>query len=1335
MPSRRRAGLLGRPCRDGGSAAPRSPVPRCCSASLSLQTATPLLRCWLRPADCEVVSWVLRACQQASPANGLRRSTRKRRRPRRRYESNDDEFLEDEDDEEEQATKTAQAAVAVEENDDDDDVDSVGHSKEEREDNEVEPGQNLPNGSAVLVPREGEDGAHLAEDGKDEEAMATSSQEEKVAAVELVPPVLPRREGLRPRRQDGLMKENGSQYAGEAKRRRASDEEGDDEGEGEEEDEEDEEEEEEEEEGEEGREGPRRYALRNRTEVQRFSPRREQRPPRQQSPRKLYHHKRGSREERGERGGRRRDGGRSHKRHRDLRDDDSDESLLLDDIGQGSVWGRAGRSSDPPWLPAGFDSPWWGGGGEVAPTGGHSELVAAGGASLVKGKGGADIQPVQVDASASFDQVGGLAAHIDALKEMVFFPLLYPSFFASYKITPPRGVLLCGPPGTGKTLVARALAGAASRAGRKVTFFMRKGADVLSKWVGEAERQLRLLFEEAARCQPSIIFFDEIDGLAPVRSSRQEQIHNSIVSTLLALMDGLDARGQVVVIGATNRVDAIDGALRRPGRFDREFFFPLPNAKAREDILAIHTRNWQNPPASALRKELAASCVGYCGADVKALCTEAAIRAFRRRYPQVYQNDEQYVIDVDSVKVERRHFLEAMSAITPAAHRSVTVYARPLPPLLSALLKGHQDAAMSCLKDSFTPLMELEKEEGVNDDDGEDDDEDPAYIASVLSSKMQPSFIYTPRPRLLLCGERGAGQEHLGPALLHELERYPVYSLGLPSLLADPGAKSPEEALVHIVGEARKNVPAILFLPHLPLWWDTAHDQLRATLVMLLADLPAWLPILLLGTAEGGPNDIDPEACSIFGRHLYILTPPTMKERLQFFAPLVDAIATSPKLEKHMKKPLAALEPLPKVPVAEVGPSEAELKAKAELEGHAMRRLRMCLRDVCNRLLYEKRFAAFHYPLLDDEEEPGRSDRQGGDAGPVVGMDVISLLQKVDNGSYWSRSSFLQDVELILTNAKLYYGEDYQGAKFVSKACALRDAVYSMLSQMDPTLVAFCDEIASRGGPFLYPEQSKEDGKEASILGQKDGRGAARPARASARLRGVQAQVNLHQALEQVTRKSAKRVGDHAQRCPPFSIARHGREGAEDKQEATGSGRTPATGDNCKDSAVSAAPMSAEGAATEGLRKDPSNGPADIAGVGVQAAAGQDQPAGQDYRGAGSCDVAEAEAEAIGGQVESREETMAAELLEDPSTAEKAAEERARLEQEHRARGVTWASAMARRTAHSSVDQLLALHAAACRVLYMHRKTVDRSRVLDALEALALDDSLFQASAGGPDDG
>lgn len=166
----------------------------------------------------------------------------------------------------------------------------------------------------------------------------------------------------------------------------------------------------------------------------------------------------------------------------------------------------------------------------------------------------------------------------------------------------------------------------------RVSFFMRNGADCLSKWVGEAERTLRQTFEVAKQHQPSIIFFDEIDGLAPVRSSRQDQIHSSIVSTLLGLMDGLEARGQIVVIGATNRVDSIDPALRRAGRFDRELIFKLPNLVARKTIMGIHTRKWDPKPSDTLLDDIAARTVGYCGADLKSLCSESALSALRRRY-------------------------------------------------------------------------------------------------------------------------------------------------------------------------------------------------------------------------------------------------------------------------------------------------------------------------------------------------------------------------------------------------------------------------------------------------------------------------------------------------------------------------------------------------------------------------------------------------------------------------------------------------------------------------------------------------------------------------------
>ncbi|OVA11063.1 Bromodomain [Macleaya cordata] len=922
---------------------------------------------------------------------------------------------------------------------------------------------------------------------------------------------VPRREGLRPRRSKMMASQQpyqesdddqgtSEEQVGQDETENGNDVEGDgedvgdgeDEDEGEGEGEDDGEEDGDDEEGEE-QDGRRRYDLRNRAEVRRLSP--EEGKQRQRSPRRVLHQGIGTKSSKDVRRG----GSRVHKRHRLTRAEDSDDSLLVDELDQGPAipWARGGNRSGPPWLLGGLDmhgtTAW---GLNVAASGwGHQSDAFA---SLTSGvqtagpssKGGADIQPLQVDESVSFDDIGGLSEYVDALKEMVFFPLLYPDFFANYHITPPRGVLLCGPPGTGKTLIARALASAASKAGQKVSFYMRKGADVLSKWVGEAERQLKLLFEEAQRNQPSIIFFDEIDGLAPVRSSKQEQIHNSIVSTLLALMDGLDSRGQVVLIGATNRIDAIDGALRRPGRFDREFNFPLPGLEARAEILDIHTRKWEQPPSKELRMELAASCVGYCGADLKALCTEAAIQAFREKYPQVYTSDDKFLIDVDSIKVEKYHFLQAMSTITPAAHRGSIVHSRPLSLVVAPCLQRHLQKVMDHISEIFPTLA-------ASSD---------MIKFSVFSYGTAVPLVY--RPRILMCGDEGVGLDHIGPAVLHELEKFPVHSLGLPSLLSDPSAKTPEEALVHVFGEARRTTPSILYLPQFQLWWETAHDQLKAVLLSLLEELPSDFPILLLGTSSVPLDQLDEEASSVFApRNVYQVEKPTSEDRSMFFDRLVEAVFSilSEGTTSESQEP-KSLPELPKAPKAASGPKASELRAQAEAEQHALRRLRMCLRDVCNRILYDKRFSAFHYPVMDEEAPNYRSIIQNP-------MDMATILQRVDSGHYITCSAFVQDVDLILKNAKVYNGDDYNGARIVSRAHELRDAVQGMLSQMDPALVTFCDKIAAQGGPVRVPDDVGGLVFPPTPVVQ-----LTSVTRVSARLRNVQPEVNLSQSYEALRR-------------------------------------------------------------------------------------------------------------------------------------------------------------------------------------------------------------------------
>lgn len=436
----------------------------------------------------------------------------------------------------------------------------------------------------------------------------------------------------------------------------------------------------------------------------------------------------------------------------------------------------------------------------AAPAGGLLPSVGAGaeaGATPNVGKikdrkALADADPLGVDMNVDFSQVGGLQGHIDQLKEMVQLPLLYPELFTKFHVTPPRGVLFHGPPGTGKTLLARALANSVGSGGKKISFYMRKGADALSKWVGEAEKQLRLLFEEARKTQPSIIFFDEIDGLAPVRSSKQEQIHASIVSTLLALMDGMDGRGQVIVIGATNRPDNIDPALRRPGRFDREFYFPLPDKAGRTSILNINTKDWGL--SEKFMDQLAVNTKGYGGADLRALCTEAALNSIQRTYPQIYGTQDKLVVNPDKITVHASDFMMAIKKLVPSSERSATSGARPLPTSVEPLLRDQLSEAKAALDDLLPRKKRLTAlEEAMYE---QHEDADHGFGRETLHQEFERSRIF--RPRFIMYGVHGMGQGYLASALLHYFEGVHIQNFDLPSLLADGRVSNYDDSLLCI---------------------------------------------------------------------------------------------------------------------------------------------------------------------------------------------------------------------------------------------------------------------------------------------------------------------------------------------------------------------------------------------------------------------------------------------------------------------------------------------------------------------------------------------------------
>ena len=268
----------------------------------------------------------------------------------------------------------------------------------------------------------------------------------------------------------------------------------------------------------------------------------------------------------------------------------------------------------------------------------------------------------------TYEDIGGLTDEIKKVREMIELPLRHPEIFEKLGIEAPKGVLLYGPPGTGKTLLAKAVANESN-----AHFISISGPEIMSKFYGESEARLREIFKEAKEKSPSIIFIDEIDSIAPKREEVTGEVERRVVSQLLSLMDGLEARGKVIVIAATNRPNAIDPALRRPGRFDREIEIKVPDKKGRKDILMIHTRNMPLSDDVNLEK-IAAISHGYVGADLEYLCKEAAMKCLRRLLPELNLEDEKLPPEtLDKLIVNGEDYQHALREITPSGMREVFI--------------------------------------------------------------------------------------------------------------------------------------------------------------------------------------------------------------------------------------------------------------------------------------------------------------------------------------------------------------------------------------------------------------------------------------------------------------------------------------------------------------------------------------------------------------------------------------------------------------------------------------------------------------------------------------
>jgi len=738
----------------------------------------------------------------------------------------------------------------------------------------------------------------------------------------------------------------------------------------------------------------------------------------------------------------------------------------------------------------------------------------------------ADVHPIVVDSNISFDSVGGLDSHILSLKEMVVLPLLYPDVFERFDTQPPRGVLFVGPPGTGKTLTARALANSlttsAKEGGRSVSFFMRKGADCLSKWVGEGERQLRLLFEQAKKFQPSIIFFDEIDGLAPVRSIKQDQIHASIVSTLLALMDGLDARGQVVVIGATNRPDAIDSALRRPGRFDRELYFPLPNAHSRRKILEISTVTWNPPLSNDLKSWIVQATVGYCGADIKALCSESTLIAIRRKFPQIYKSEVRLKLDSSQIIVSLGDFAAAIQKIVPSSRRTFSQSSKPLDEHVKPLLESQFLRIVDKIREIFPycdelPYLPTSVSQSKRDTDIwisalSDSINSGNGDLSCCSSALLNTNSSTHCPRLLISGTVGMGQQELGNATLHYLETFQIFRLDFNSLLSDSNLENPENVAAHRIEEAIKASPSVIYLPNILSWWKVASPSLKSVIVDASENFPSSIPVLWICTIsyeEKSNVRVDDDSldiledtqllkllawfsnaasfradpgdnvctflsgqCSKGSSHIELKSP-SPQERLALLRSFFDVLPLLPaKLySAHrdiFENQMRSLTPDDELVVDENSSVSLLFSNKTadtilvEKDDYHLRELRVFFRASLHELTKDRKYAIFWRPV-DPEANPDYYDIV------PAPMDLDTMRMKVDDDFYETKAAFLHDVEQIAFNARLYNlpsTRDSRGRNIVHAANSLMDIIethaYNFKKELGYDVFKRCDEIAVR---------------------------------------------------------------------------------------------------------------------------------------------------------------------------------------------------------------------------------------------------------------------------------
>jgi transitional endoplasmic reticulum ATPase len=452
---------------------------------------------------------------------------------------------------------------------------------------------------------------------------------------------------------------------------------------------------------------------------------------------------------------------------------------------------------------------------------------------------------VQLEKSrVTYEDIGGLEEEIQKIREMIELPIRHPELFKRIGIDPPKGVLLHGPPGTGKTLLARAVAYETD-----ANFTTISGPEIMSKFYGQSEENLRKIFDEAKENSPAIIFIDELDSIAPKRAEVTGEVERRVVAQLLSLMDGLEGRGEVIVIGATNRVNDVDSALRRPGRFDREIEIGVPDTEGRHEILMIHTRGMPLDKKVELR-DIAERTHGFVGADIEALAKEAAMLAIREILPNLDLEKEIPPEVLAEIRIKNKNFQDALTSIEPSALREVLI-TRPQETWED--VGGLEDAIFQLKEVVEWPLKYPE-------------------LYEHLKSK--------PPSGILLHGPPGTGKTLIAKALAHESEVNFISVKG-PEFLSKWVGES-EKTVRETFRKARSAAPCIIFFDEIDAIagmrgrsaGSTVTEQVVSQLLTEMDGLEGLEDVILLA-ATNRPDMLDPALLRAgrFGKHIEIPMP------------------------------------------------------------------------------------------------------------------------------------------------------------------------------------------------------------------------------------------------------------------------------------------------------------------------------------------------------------------------------------------------------------------------------------------------------------------------------